>query len=98
MEDIEPDNARLQAARNEVQTFLERRSRWTRALFVLGALCEAGFLVLLLLFTDFGEPTHRMIFVAVMFVYCPLIIFVFRNSIRIDQLYYRLVEELKYKP
>ena len=96
MEDIKPDETRLRAARHEVQTFLDRKNTWTQALLVLGGLCELGCLILLLLFTDFGDPTHRLIFVAVMFVYCPLIIFVFRNSIRIDQLYYRLVDELKY--
>ena len=97
MEDLKPDAARLRAAREEVQTFLERKSSWSKALFILTALSEICFFVLMLMFMDFGDQTHRFIFFSVMFVYCPLIMFVFRNSVRIDQLYYRLVDELKYK-
>lgn len=98
MEDIKPDSTKLRAAREEVQTFLKKKSRWSKALFIATSLCEICFFMLMLFFTDFGDKTHRLIFVAVMFVYSPLIMFVFRNSIRIDQLYYRLVDELKFKP
>ena len=98
MEEIKPDAAKLKAAREEVQSFLQKKSAWSKALFVATAFCELFFLALVIVFTDFGDPTHRLIFVSVMLVYCPLIMFVFRNSVRIDQLYYRLVDELKYKP
>ena len=98
MEEIKPDAAKLRAAREDVQSFLKRKSAWSKALFVATGLSELCFLALMFFFVDFGDPTHRLIFVSVMFVYCPLIMFVFRNSIRIDQLYYRLIDELKYNP
>ena len=97
MEEIKPDAARLKAAREEVETFMERKSAWSKALFILTASCEVGFFVLMLLFMDFGDHLHRFIFFTAMFIYCPLIMLVYRNSVRIDQLFYRLVEELKYK-
>ena len=97
MESIEPDRKKLESARREVQTFLDRKSMWMKVLFFLAVCAEAGFLILMLMFTDFGDPTHRLIFVSVMLVYSPLILFVYRNSVRIDHLYYRLLDELKYK-
>ena len=91
-----PDVTRLRAAREEVQSFLEKRNRWSRLLFIAAAICEIFFFADILWFMDFSNDTHLLIFFGFLFVYCPVIILVFRNSIRIDQLYYRLVDELKY--
>lgn len=97
MEDITPNAAKLKAARDEVQSYLEKKSKWSRLSFVAAGVTEVLFFVMTLVFMDFDDPTHRFIFFGLMFVYCPVIILVFRNSIRIDQLYYRIVEELKYE-
>jgi hypothetical protein len=97
MEEITPDAAKLKAARDEVQGYLEKKNKWSKLSLVAAGAAEALFLVLTLVFMDFDDATHRFIFFGLMFVYCPVIILVFRNSIRIDQLYYRIVDELKYE-
>ncbi len=92
----EPDEARLAAARGGVQSFIERKRRWTRAMFWAGGTAEGVFFVLMLVFMDFSDPLYWFLFFGLLLVYTPLIIFVWRNAHMIDMLYYRLVDELKY--
>ena len=93
---IEPDAKRLEQSRNTVQTFLRRKKRFSTALFILAGVFEITFFVLMLAFMDFGEQLYWFLFFGLCMVYCPLITFAWRNSVKIDQLFYRLVEELKY--
>ena len=91
-----PDEARLAAARQTVQTFLRRKERLTRGLFWLAALAEVGLFVLLLILMDWGDRLHWILFVGLCAVYTPLITFTWRNAVLIDRLYYRLLDDLKY--
>jgi hypothetical protein len=92
----EPDVARLASARGEVQTFLVKKERFAKQLWVLAGLFEALFFVLMLAFMDFGDPLYRFLFVGILLVYTPIITFTWRNAVKIDHLYYRLIDELKY--
>jgi hypothetical protein len=92
----EPDPARLQQARKAVQTFLARKKLQARALFVATLVAEALFLGLMLLFMDFHQRQYWFQFFGFMLVYTPLILFSWHNSVKIEQLHYQLVEELKY--
>jgi hypothetical protein len=94
--EIEPDARRLEESRNSVYSFLRRKKRLSTALFVLAGAFEIGFFVLMLAFMDFSKQLYWFLFFGLCMVYCPLITFAWRNSVRIDQLFYRLVEELKY--
>ena len=96
MEDVKPDLKKLGAAREEVQGYLEKKRRWSGALFIAAWICEALFFLATLYFMDFSDATHKLIVFGLLFVYCPVIILVYRNSVQIDRLYYRIVEELKY--
>ncbi len=91
-----PDPARLMAARQVARGYLERKKMWTKVLFVVASLAEAGFFLTMFLFFDFADRFYWFIFFGLSFVYSPLIAFIFRNSVMIDRLYYRLVLELKY--
>jgi len=93
---FKPDNAKLETAREQSLTFLKKRKQWSIVLFCLAGAFEAGFFILMLFFMDFQNRQHWFIFFAVLFIYCPLIMFVWRNTFKIDDLYYRLVHELKY--
>jgi len=90
----EPNPARLAAARHEVQSFLVKKRRWTKALFWIAAVCEIGFFGAMLFFMDFGERLYWFLLLGFTAVYTPLILTTFRNSMKIDELYYRLTEEL----
>ena len=96
MNEPEPNPDRLAAARERVQTFLIEKKRWTKGLFILTLLFEATFFVLMLAYMDFNNQNNCFIFFGFCWVYCPLITFTWRNAVKIDQLYYRLVNELKY--
>ena len=91
-----PDAARLTAARDEVRTFLKRKSRFGRVLWVAAGTCEILFFVLMLVFMDFSNRMEWFIFFGFLMTYCPLIIFTWRNAVMIDRLYYRLVADLRY--
>jgi hypothetical protein len=92
----EPDRVRLERARNEVQTFLRRKKAFSIALFVFAGILEVMFFVLMLAFMDFTDRMHWFLFFAVLFVYCPLITFSWRNAVKIDHLFYRVIDELKF--
>ncbi len=92
-----PDPTRLDAARNVVQTFLERKKKWTTALFVVAGICEVIFFVLMLAFMDFQDRFNWFLLFGFLFVYMPLILITWRNSFMMDRLYYRLIYELKYE-
>lgn len=94
----EPDAARLAGAREHVHTFMIKKQRFTTALFWLTGLFEAVFLVVMLVLVDFKDPLQVLVLCGFVFLYCPLITFTWRNSIKIDHLYYRLLDELKYGP
>ena len=95
--ELEPDTTRLAGAREAVQTFLVRKERFSTGLFVLAGIFEVGFFVLMLVFMDFGDSLQRFLLCGFLWVYCPLITFTWRNATKIDHLYYRLVDELKYR-
>ena len=92
----EPDAARLDSARQEVQGFLVKKKRFAAQLWVLAGFFEAVFFILMLVFMDFGDQLYRFLFVGILLIYTPIITFTWRNAVKIDHLYYRLVDELKY--
>jgi hypothetical protein len=92
----EPDETRLAAAREGVQSFIEHKRRWTRAMFWAGGTAELVFFALMLVFMDFSDSLYWFLFFGLMLVYTPLLLFVWRNAHMIDMLFYRLVDELKY--
>jgi uncharacterized membrane protein len=92
--EVEPDLTRLAAARSEVQSYLVKKRRWTTALFWIAGLLEGSFFVAMLLFMDFADRLNWFLFFGFLLVYTPLVIMTWRNSVKIDELYYRLVEEL----
>jgi len=91
-----PDAQRLADAREHVHTFLNRKQRFAQGLFWLAGLFEVGFFVGMLVFMDFGDRFHWFLFFGFLLVYSPMITFTWRNAVKIDHLYYRLVDELKY--
>jgi hypothetical protein len=93
---VSPDPDRLAAARRVATAYLERKKRWTRALFVIACLSEIGLFGAMFFFFDFSSQLYWFLFFGLTFVYSPLITFVFRNSFLIDRLYYRLLCDLKY--
>jgi hypothetical protein len=90
----EPNPARLAAARAGVQSFLVRKRRWTVALFWLAALCEISLFGAMLWFMDFQDRFHWFLFFGFSGVYVPIVLMTLRNSMKIDELYYRLTDEL----
>ncbi len=63
---------------------------------VLAGFFELLFFVLLLVCMDFDNREHWFFFFGFLMVYTPTITFTWRNAVKIDQMYYRLIEELKY--
>lgn len=92
----EPDSARLLAARQVVTSFLTKKKRTATLLFYGTLTAEATFLVAMLACMDFGSRLHWFLFFGFMFIYAPLILFSWHNAVKIDHLYYRLIDDLKY--
>jgi hypothetical protein len=95
-EQFTPDKAKLETAREKSLTFLKKREKWSIILFCIAGVFEVGLFVLMLCFMDFQNRQHWFVFFAVLFVYCPLVTIIWRNSFKIDDLYYRLIHDLKY--
>lgn len=95
-EQFKPDKAKLEMARETSLTFLKKRKKWSIVLFCLAVVFEVGFFILMLCFMDFQNRQNWFIFFAVLFIYSPLVIIIWRNTFKIDDLYYRLIHELKY--
>ncbi len=95
-DEAQPDAARLAAAREHVHTFMIKKERFAKALWGLAAFFEISLFVLLLVFMDFDNREHWFFFFGFLMVYAPLITFTWRNAVKIDHMYYRLIEELKY--
>jgi len=95
--ETEPDPARLQAARDEVRSFLKKKRRSSHLLIILACIAELTFFALMLVFMDFHDRLHWFLMFGFLLVYLPLLIVTWHNSVKIDQLYYRLIEELKYR-
>lgn len=95
-ERFESDSAKTDLVREETQSFPQRRTTITLALFCLAAAFEVIFFVLMLVFMDFRDRTNWFIFFCILFVYCPLVTMTLRNAFKIDELFYRLVDERKY--
>ena len=95
-ESTRPDETRLAAARDEVRSFLRRKRAWVRGLFVAAGVLEVGLLAGMISFMDRSSRLHWFLLFGMLFVYCPLITFVWRVAIMVDQLFYRIVNELKY--
>ncbi len=97
MEDeAQPDAARLATAREHVHTFMIKKGRFAAALWVAAGFFEVSLFVLLLVFMDFDNREHWFFFFGFLMVYTPMITFTWRNAVKIDHMYYRLIEELKY--
>ncbi len=92
----DPDSTRLNLAREAVQTFLVKKRRFASMLFVATLSAEALFLVLILYFMDFAERIQWFMFFGFCFIYAPLLLFSWHNAVKIDHLYYRLIDELKF--
>ena len=90
------DPARLEAARDEVQSFLKKKKKFSTALWIAAGAFETTFFVLMLVFMDFGDRFNWFIMFGFLMTYMPLITFTWRNAVMIDRLYYRLVADLKY--
>jgi hypothetical protein len=95
-EDPKPDTVKLNSAREAVQSFMVKRKRSTTVLFFAALAAELTFFVLMLCFMEFGSRLHWFLLFGFLLVYSPLILFSWHNSVKIDHLYYRLVDELKY--
>lgn len=93
----EPDEARLQATREVVKSYLVKKKRSAAALLYLTLVAEATFLVAMLFFMDFTSRMHWFQFFGFLFIYAPLILISWHNSVKIDHLYYRLIDDLKYE-
>ncbi len=94
---IEPDAARLREARGNVQSFLVKKKRLTTGAFIVAGFFECFFFVMMLCFMDFKDQLYWFLFSGFCMVYMPLIVFSWRNAVKIDHLYYRLIDELKYE-
>ncbi len=94
--ETQPDAARLAAAREHIHTFTVKKERFAMGLWVLAGFFEVSLFVLMLAFMDFDNREHWFFFFGFLMVYSPLITFTWRNAVKIDHMYYRLIEELKY--
>ena len=92
----EPDATRLAAARDNVQTFLIRKQRLSTALFWVAGLFECIFGIGMLVCMDWSDRFHWFLLFGFMTVYTPLVMLSWRNAVKTDHLYYRLVDELRY--
>ena len=95
-EQFKPDKAKLEMAREQSLTYLKKRKKWSIILLCLAGVFEGGFFILMLCFMNFHSRENWFIFFAVLFVYSPLGMILWRNTFKIDDLYYRLIHELKY--
>ena len=93
---FQPDPAKTDAGRAQDLSFLQKRRTITVALFCLAAAFEVIFFILMLVFMDFRDKGSWFVFFAVLFVYCPLVTMTLRNAFKIDELFYRLVDELRH--
>ncbi|MFC1641981.1 hypothetical protein ACFL5O_04730 [Myxococcota bacterium] len=92
----EPNVTRLKIAREAVQSYIVKKKRSTTALLVATLVAEASFLGLLLVCMDFHSRLDWFLLYGFLLIYAPLILFSWHNSEKIDHVYYRLLEELKY--
>jgi hypothetical protein len=97
-ERFERDSARIDLLREACRSRLRNHRTITLALFCLAAAFEVVFFVLMLVFMDFRDRTHWFILFCILFVYCPLVTMTLRNAFKIDELFYRLVDELRSAP
>ena len=96
LDEREPDAARLAMTRQSVRTYLRQKRRATTLLFWATLAAEAVFLGLMLLFMDFHNQLYWFLLFGLMLVYAPLILFSWHNSVKLDHVYYRLLDDLKY--
>ncbi len=96
IEEREPDSARLLATRNAVQSFIVKKRNRAKALLVATLAAEALFLALMLLNMDFASRLERFLLFGFLLVYAPLVLFSWHNSVKLDHVFYRLLDELKY--
>jgi hypothetical protein len=92
----EPDLARLEKSRDVVLSFLTKKKRLITLLFAATLIAETIFILLMMLFMDFHSRLQWFMFFGFMLVYAPLVLFSWHNSVKIDHLYFRLIDELKY--
>jgi hypothetical protein len=85
-----PDPERLAAARGAVRAYVERKRRWTRALFALACAAELSLFGAALAFFDPARREDWFVLVGLAFVYGPLVTFLLRNAVMLDRLYYRV--------
>jgi len=94
---LKPDPERLAAARGAARDYVRRKQAWIRGLFFVAAASELAFFGAMLALFEFSDRFHWFLFCGFSFVYCPLIMFVFRTTVMVDRMYYRLLWELKYE-
>ena len=92
----EPNPDRLASARAGVESFVKRKKRLTTLLFWLAGAAEMVFFVLMLTHMDFASRRDWFLLFGFGMVYTPLIVFSWRNAVKIDHLYYSLLVDLKY--
>lgn len=95
-EELERDAVRLEETRENSLSFLRKRKKWTVILLSLAWVFELGFFVLMLWFMDIHNRDHWFMLFVALFIYCPLVTLVWRNTFKIDNLFYRLAHEFKY--
>ena len=67
-----PDHDRMAHLRAETLDRIERSERWTKIFFVTAGVTEGIFLVLYVVFADFGERVHLLVFLAALLIYLTL--------------------------
>jgi hypothetical protein len=72
-------------------------TRSTTALFWIAGCCEALFGLGMLYCMDWHDRFHWFLLCGFLMVYMPLVLMTWRNSVKMDHLYYRLVDELKFE-
>ena len=96
-DEYDPKEHELAGARSAVQTFLHRKQRLTTALFWIAGTAEGLFGLGMLYFMDWHDRFHWFLLCGFLMVYMPLVMMTWRNSVKMDHLYFRLVNELKYE-
>jgi len=68
--------------------------RTTKFLIGVAAVCELGLGIALIWFTDFSDPTQRLIFLAAATIYIPLALFIFALSYHAERNFERILQAI----
>ncbi len=67
----------------------------TKNMIGLAAVCELGLGIALIWFTDFSDPTQRLIFLAAATIYTPLALFIFALSCHAERNFERILKSIE---